>query len=93
MQSESASGIMAERGDAMTVKARFDGKVFVPEGPVDLPVGQTVHIEVESVNQADVDRIDAEFLAKIAALPVNENGPRDLAAQHDHYLYGMPKRP
>ena len=27
-----------------TVTARFDGRVFVPEGPVELPVGQVVQI-------------------------------------------------
>ena len=27
-----------------TVTARFDGRVFVPEGPVDLPVGQVVQL-------------------------------------------------
>ncbi len=28
----------------MTVKARFDGRVFIPEGPVDLPIGAVVEI-------------------------------------------------
>lgn len=27
-----------------TVKARFDGRVFVPQGPVDLPVGWELEI-------------------------------------------------
>lgn len=30
----------------MTIKAHFDGKVFVPEEPVDLPSGQSVNIPV-----------------------------------------------
>jgi hypothetical protein len=40
---------MGEKEEAMTtVKARFDGRVFVPEGPVDLPVGHVVEISIES---------------------------------------------
>ena len=30
-----------------TVKARFDGRVFVPEGPVNLPVGHLLEIGLE----------------------------------------------
>jgi hypothetical protein len=42
-----------------TFTAHFDGKVIVPDEPVQLPVGQPLS---------------------------------DLAAQHDHYLYGSPKQ-
>jgi hypothetical protein len=31
----------------MSIKARFDGSVFVPEGPVNLPVGSVVEIADE----------------------------------------------
>jgi len=31
-----------------TVKARFDGRVFVPEEPVDLPVGYELEIAIET---------------------------------------------
>jgi predicted DNA-binding antitoxin AbrB/MazE fold protein len=29
-----------------TIRARFDGKVFIPEQPVELPVGQIVEIQL-----------------------------------------------
>ena len=32
----------------MTVKVRFDGRVFVPDSPVALPVGHTLDLEVPS---------------------------------------------
>ncbi len=32
-----------------TIRAHFDGKVFVPDEPVDLPVGETVEIPVRPV--------------------------------------------
>ena len=35
----------------MTIKARFDGKVFVPEEPVELREGEEVLVEVPSTSQ------------------------------------------
>jgi hypothetical protein len=32
-----------------TINAHFDGKVFVPDGPVDLPVGAQLRVHVEQV--------------------------------------------
>ena len=31
----------------MTIKARFDGKVFIPDEPVDLPKDQKVELEIQ----------------------------------------------
>lgn len=41
-------GIIELEADAMAISVRmhFDGKVFVPEEPVDLPVNQTVEAEL-----------------------------------------------
>ena len=73
-----------------TIKARYDGKVFVPEQPVDLPSGFILEIPIPTAG-------DASTLAKLAKIaeryPDNPQSPTDLAAQHDHYLYGVPKRP
>jgi len=80
-------------------KARFDGKVFIPEEPVDLPVGQTLEVSVAVVNptQPEPAQSDEPPLKKLAdwasKLPPIANSPGDAAAQHDHYLYGAPKRP
>lgn len=41
-------------------------------------------------------RLDEEgmkFLATIEDLPPNDDLPEDLSYQHDHYLYGVPKKP
>lgn len=32
---------------AMTIRAHFDGKVIVPDEPVDLPVGQSLQVELK----------------------------------------------
>ena len=77
----------------MTVTARFDGRVFVPEGPVDLPVGHMVRVVLEPINGAIESRPLAALAAALEQLPANPDWPADGAAQHDHYLYGTPKQP
>ena len=70
-----------------TISAHFDGKVIVPDEPVELPVGQPLRVRLE-VQGASSARF-AELLRFAADLP---DAPTDLASQHDHYLYGTPKR-
>lgn len=70
-----------------TVIAHFDGKVIVPDEPLQLPVGQRLRVQVEVVEPASPPF--ASLLGFAADLP---DAPSDLAAQHDHYLYGTPKR-
>jgi hypothetical protein len=78
----------------ITMKARFDGRVFIPEGPVDLPVGCEWEITIPSPPAKPGTRSPLADLAAIAAqFPGNPDLPADFAAQHDHYLYGTPKRP
>lgn len=31
----------------LTIKAHFDGKVFVPDEPVDLPTGQPIEVRIQ----------------------------------------------
>lgn len=70
-----------------TIAAHFDGRVLVPDGPVDLPTGQKLRVRIELAN--DAEPRFAEFLTFAADLP---DAPPDLAAQHDHYLYGAAKK-
>ena len=74
------------------VKARFDGQVFVPEGPVDLPVGHVLEIPINPpIEKSNGDRPLVDLLNLLNQMPVNKDWPEDGAAQHDHYLYGTPK--
>ncbi|MEX0777441.1 MAG: hypothetical protein WD042_17185 [Phycisphaeraceae bacterium] len=83
------------------LRAHFDGKVLVPDEPVDLPVGEPLELTVcgtqaQSSEPAPPDpKTLAELADWIESLPPLPPGtlPRDGAAQHDHYLYGTPKRP
>jgi hypothetical protein len=71
---------------AQSISAQFDGRVIVPDEPVQLPVGRPLRVSVEMVEAAP--RF-AELLDFASDLP---DAPADLSAQHDHYLYGTPKR-
>ena len=69
------------------IAAHFDGKVIVPDEPVDLPAGQVLRVHIEVPDENDAPFAD---LTKFAGhLP---GAPQDLAEQIDHYLYGTPKR-
>jgi len=70
-----------------TLAAHFDGKVIVPDEPVQLPVGRPLRVRIE-LAESPLPRY-ADFLRFVADLP---DAPSDLSAQHDHYLYGSPKR-
>jgi len=75
-----------------TIHAHFDGKVFVPESAVSLPTGTRLQLVIEEV-PADVSGPFAALAEIAAQFPDNPDSPRDGATQHDHYLYGTPKRP
>lgn len=69
-----------------SLTAHFDGQVIVPDEPVQLPVGKALRIHIEVV---DSTPRFADLLGFARDLP---DAPPDLSAQHDHYLYGTPKR-
>jgi len=72
---------------AQSILAEFDGSVIVPDEPLHLSPGQRLRIEIQKVG-SDEPRF-ADLLKLEADLP---DAPSDLAGQHDHYLYGTPKR-
>lgn len=71
----------------MTVRASFNGQVFVPDEPVNLPPGTTVTLDINR-DQGSTPRF-IDLLEVASDVP---DAPVDLAAQHDHYLYGAEKR-
>jgi hypothetical protein len=76
------------------VRARFDGHVFVPEEPVDLPVGCVLEIPITPASAQESPSSTLSDLAElVAGFPANPDWPADGAAQVDHYLYGAPKKP
>ena len=80
-----------------TFRAQFDGRVLIPEHPVSLPTGCMLEVQIAGVASAATAATAAPPLLKLAELasrfPENPDSPGDAASQHDHYLYGTPKRP
>jgi hypothetical protein len=77
-----------------TIRAHYDGRAIIPDQPVDLAQGQAlvVHFEAASAQppvgqptEHFLDWVVRNLVAKTDRLP-------DGGAQHDHYLYGTPKR-
>ncbi|MEI6390931.1 MAG: hypothetical protein WCT12_07480 [Verrucomicrobiota bacterium] len=80
-----------------TLTAHFDGKVIIPDQPVSLPVDCALEVRVQPLQKrvplAAEDRPLMKLVKLLEELPDNPDAPTDGAAQHDHYLYGLPKRP
>ncbi|MFL5245170.1 MAG: antitoxin family protein [Gemmataceae bacterium] len=76
---------------AFTVEAVYENGVLKPAQPLPFKEHEKVSITVEEKQPTLAERI----VARARALPpeVLAALPDDLAAQHDHYLYGTPKRP
>jgi hypothetical protein len=72
----------------MTVlNAHFDGKQFVLDDPV--PVNLQANAKARIIVDADCQ---PRSLARIAAMAVDADLPRDYAEQHEHYVKGTPRR-
>jgi len=77
------------------VHAVFDGKVFYPEEPLELEINGHYLLKIEPVktqesveNNKNAQSDPAFDLVPLAV----KTGIADLAAGHDHYLYGTSKR-
>lgn len=76
------------------IKARFDGRVFIPQENVNLPAGLELEIGIPTSIEVNGKKQGlTKLVDDLERLPPNQDWPVDGAAQHDHYLYGAPKRP
>lgn len=66
------------------------GKVVLPK--VKLPDGAKVRVSVEPVEKPAKTTPLGKLFREMSARLKGADLPADLAAQHDHYLYGTPKR-
>jgi len=76
---------------AITVEAVYEDGVLKPAQPLPLQEHEKVSITVEQKQPSLAERIAA--LARDLPPEVIDAWPTDGASQHDHYLYGAPKRP
>jgi len=72
-----------------TIEAVFDGKVFRPEGSVDLEPNKPYLLLVTEKKECAGFSDAWEVLGRLAG---TVDAPEDWAQEHDHYLYGSPKR-
>ena len=79
----------------ITFRARFDGRVLIPQEPVNLPTDRALEIHVaDSIAIAEGESIGSADLVKLIECLPPLSGPKtDRAAQHDRYLYGHQRRP
>lgn len=75
----------------ITIEAVYEGGVLKPAGPLPLQEHERVRVTVEPPGPSLAEQI----AARAHALPpeVLDRLPADGASQHDHYIYGTPKRP
>ena len=73
-------------------KAHTDGKVLVPDEPVDLPPGTRYRVSLEPIKHRKKGGLPLHKEALDAASKMRGTYPPDLARNHDHYLHGRPKR-
>ena len=76
----------------LTIRCHFDGKVLIPEEPIELPEGEPLVAHVErSAKPETRPQSSLQWLFDHAV--DDPSAPEDLTYQHDHYLYGLPKKP
>jgi len=76
---------------AFTVEAVYEHGVLKPAEPLPLEEHERVTVTVVPVRGS----LAARIAAGASALPQEtlDRLPADGASQHDHYIYGTPKRP
>ncbi|HZF39798.1 MAG TPA: hypothetical protein VE715_13305 [Blastocatellia bacterium] len=73
-----------------TLTVVFDGQFLRPDEPLDLEPNTRYVITIAS--QPEVTANSAALWDLLEQVTGTINAPFDWAAEHDHYLYGAPKR-
>ncbi|MEX2169375.1 MAG: hypothetical protein WD851_08690 [Pirellulales bacterium] len=72
----------------MTYRGHVKNGQIALDEPVELPDGTEVNVEVVQNGEGQPTIWD-----KLLEMAGTVEGPEDWAHNHDHYLYGTPKRP
>ena len=75
---------------AIAVEAVYENGVLKPAQPLPLKEHESVRVTVEQRQPTLAERIVASACALPQETP--DRLPTDGATQHDHYIYGTPKR-
>jgi len=72
------------------IRAMFDGSVLRPFCPINLEIGKIYTINViDEQKDSGIAQLDPAYDISFLAVSTNIH---DLATEHDHYLYGLPKK-
>jgi hypothetical protein len=73
--------------------AHFDGQYICPDEPVSLPENVPLRITVDQSSPPPSDATGPiDLFDRLEAEAGLIEGPPDWSAEHDHYLYGAPKK-
>jgi hypothetical protein len=73
--------------------AHFDGQHICPDEPVSLPENVPLHVTVDETAAAPPSTNGSlDLFDRLESGAGLIDGPADWAAEHDHYLYGAPKK-
>lgn len=72
-----------------TITVIYDGEVLRPETPLELRVNARYRVTIAPAEEEDASRTAWDVLDELTG---TIEAPPDWAAEHDHYLYGTPKR-
>ncbi len=73
-----------------TINAVFDGETLRPTSPLDLEPHTSYRISIELPSPSSSEAADA--WDELESLTGSVEAPSDWAQEHDHSLYGAPKR-
>ncbi|HEX4053318.1 MAG TPA: hypothetical protein VHX86_03545 [Tepidisphaeraceae bacterium] len=87
-QYEAKNRIMKHRSNRMTYRGRMKNGVIVLESPASLPEGSEVEVNPLQEDQ-NIPTLHERLKDVIGAA---DGLPADSSVNHDHYLYGVPKK-
>ena len=77
----------------MTYRGHIKNGQITLDEPVELPEGAVVNVDLVAVEPAENGQEQPTIWEKLLKLAGTVEGlPSDLAKNHDHYLYGVPKK-
>ncbi len=83
---------MNETVTVTTVTVTYDGSTLHPEKPLNLEPNKRYRILVISEEKSPPDTPKENAWDILERLAGTVDAPEDWSIQHDHYLYGTPKR-
>ena len=77
----------------MTYRGHMKNGIVVLDAPADIPEGAEVEVRlVQEPSEAAADQIPSLYDRLKSAVGKAQGLPEDAAHNHDHYLYGLPKK-